>query len=1223
MSFAFKFPKSGEATRASTADLRPLLENLRASASTEALIQAAASDGALPEYRAGLKGALTRLLAPLMIGPRLVAHRPRWSRRRFRRWQAAFLRKLMKRRRLAAKVRRRAGVGPHVQPLGMAKSRIQPVRFNVPVYRVLEPRMVFDGAAADAANQTADAADANTAADGQDHAANADVPDAGDVVAALAEAPQAPAESARTIVFIDASVQDPDAIAAAVPEGAEVIYLDKTEDGLLQIADALAGRTDIDSIHIVSHGEAGVLYLGSSKISSENIDSYSASLSTIGSALSENADILVYGCDVAFGVEGEAFMQRFAAATGADVAASTDDTGSTELGGDWDLETAVGVIETGTLQPVSWAHLLAPITFNNLNGTTVTADTLADNIAGSGVTVVSTSFSGDNSQGGTFTSATGYPAEWLAFDSGVILSTGSTASVLGPNIADNTTVNAPGTGTDADFTTIGGGITSFDTAALSISFIPTSNRITLQFVFGSEEYNEYVYANFNDAIGVWVNGQHVSVTPAGSPISIDTINQAATYNPANGSQTRDHIPGNGIFDSASPSLFINNTPNAGTYNTAMDGFTVTLSLIANVNVGVANTIKIGVADIGDASFDSWLFVRENSLQATTIANTDFATTNVNTAVTISPLSNDTDSDGDPLTVTHVADMPIVAGGAAVTLASGGTVQLTLAGTFIYTPPAGFTGYEDFTYAISDGNGTTAIGFVHVDIGANTPPIVDLNDNGTSAGRDNTVTYNEGSAAIAVATGTASIIDPNDFSYPSLGITLGGFLGGSNEIISIGGTDFAYGSAQTSAVHLGATSFEITYDGANGISIENAAPDSEMPDATLEQLIRSITYRHLGDNPIAGARTLSFLVNDGQADSNIAVATVNVTAANDAPVNTLPATYTAGTSSAIALTGLSVADPDAGSGPITVSLSVSSGTLTALSGSGVTVSGSGSAAITLTGTLADINSYLVSTPPSFATTAIGTTTLTMVTNDQGNTGTGGALSDTDAASITVVAGPVLDLNSTFTTSTGSSSATSNLVTNGTFADNSSAPSGWTESGGIGTGASGRYIWISSTDSITQALTVPANSMSVTELVAAGVKTTTETVVTSSGITAIAFDMAWQNADTGGANDNRLSVAYGGVTYAVFTTGGGAGANGAWSYVGPVGGSVSVGTIAAVGDEVDGHVDFRDHQSALRHHDIRQPGVLVCQRAFRRGQRRSGHRQRRRQQHCDDNDDNLHS
>jgi hypothetical protein len=133
--------------------------------------------------------------------------------------------------------------------------------------------------------------------------------------------------------------------------------------------------------------------------------------------MAENGDILLYGCDVGSGERGQSFIDALASATGADVAASDDATGSEELDGDWSLEVQSGLIEVQSISAVSWDHLLAPIAITNLNGTTITASTLADNIAGSGVTVVSASYSGANSQAGTFTSATGYPSEWLAFDS--------------------------------------------------------------------------------------------------------------------------------------------------------------------------------------------------------------------------------------------------------------------------------------------------------------------------------------------------------------------------------------------------------------------------------------------------------------------------------------------------------------------------------------------------------------------------------------------------------------------------------------------------------------------------------------------------------------------------------------------------------------------------------------------------------------------------------------
>jgi hypothetical protein len=213
---------------------------------------------------------------------------------------------------------------------------------------------------------------------------------------------------------------------------------------------------------------------------------------------------------------------------------------------------------------------MAPISVTALNGTTVTATTLADNISGSGVTVVSATYTGDNSQAGTLPAPPAIRASgWHS----------TLASCCRParHIAhrrehrgehdSRCTRNR----TDADFTLIGGG-TSFDTSALTINFIPDSSQVTLQFTFGSEEYNEYVYANFNDAIGVWVNGVYVALTPSGRAIAIDSINQAGTYNPANGNLANDPNPTNGVYDSSSPSLFINNAPNAGTFATRMDGF---------------------------------------------------------------------------------------------------------------------------------------------------------------------------------------------------------------------------------------------------------------------------------------------------------------------------------------------------------------------------------------------------------------------------------------------------------------------------------------------------------------------------------------------------------------------------------------------------------------------------------------------------------------------------
>ena len=154
---------------------------------------------------------------------------------------------------------------------------------------------------------------------------------------------------ATQILFIDAAVTDVAALLASVDSSIEVVQLNANEDGLAQIARALDGRTDIGALHIVSHGAPGALVLGGVTIDEAALASRGAELVTIRAALGDGADLLLYGCDVAAGDSGAAFTQALAAATGADVAASTDVTGAARLGGNWVLEAQTGSIETTAL----------------------------------------------------------------------------------------------------------------------------------------------------------------------------------------------------------------------------------------------------------------------------------------------------------------------------------------------------------------------------------------------------------------------------------------------------------------------------------------------------------------------------------------------------------------------------------------------------------------------------------------------------------------------------------------------------------------------------------------------------------------------------------------------------------------------------------------------------------------------------------------------------------
>ncbi|MEG4030535.1 MULTISPECIES: DUF4347 domain-containing protein [unclassified Microcoleus] len=157
--------------------------------------------------------------------------------------------------------------------------------------------------------------------------------------------------SSSAIAFIDTQVENYQSLIAGVKPGTEVVVLDGNKDAIDQITDILALRTNIDSIHIVSHGAPGSLQLGDVRFSLDDIecdrDSLQQWFSPQTDSRSKNRpNILLYGCCVAAGETGKAFVKRLSDLTGARVAASHNLTGSVAKGGDWELEVRTGKIET-------------------------------------------------------------------------------------------------------------------------------------------------------------------------------------------------------------------------------------------------------------------------------------------------------------------------------------------------------------------------------------------------------------------------------------------------------------------------------------------------------------------------------------------------------------------------------------------------------------------------------------------------------------------------------------------------------------------------------------------------------------------------------------------------------------------------------------------------------------------------------------------------------------
>jgi Domain of unknown function (DUF4347)/Bacterial Ig domain/Calx-beta domain len=208
-------------------------------------------------------------------------------------------------------------------------------------------------------------------------------------------------QSATTLLFVDAGVKNYQALVAGAQPGTEVHVLNASQDAIAQITTVLTGRANIASLQIVSHGTTGAIKLGETWLDSNALEGYSNQIRAWSNAFTDDADILIYGCDVA--KRDRTFIDRLATLTGADVAASDDATGSLALGGDWDLEVQSGKIESGSALSQASRDRLEELLDLRLNWAQRTTGDHAGSIGvdSAGNTYVATAVSGPNGWGVT------------------------------------------------------------------------------------------------------------------------------------------------------------------------------------------------------------------------------------------------------------------------------------------------------------------------------------------------------------------------------------------------------------------------------------------------------------------------------------------------------------------------------------------------------------------------------------------------------------------------------------------------------------------------------------------------------------------------------------------------------------------------------------------------------------------------------------------------------
>ena len=173
----------------------------------------------------------------------------------------------------------------------------------------------------------------------------------------------------------------------------EYVLLDSDEDGLKKITDTLMQYESITSVHIVSHGSDGEVQLGAVTLNDKLLATRGDEVSLWSNHLSQDADILFYGCDLAATIDGMALVDDIASLSGADIASSDDVTGHEDLGGDWEFEYTVGDIESDIVFSLdaqhNWFGTLATVTVTTLDdvvdGDTSSVDALIANSGADGV----------------------------------------------------------------------------------------------------------------------------------------------------------------------------------------------------------------------------------------------------------------------------------------------------------------------------------------------------------------------------------------------------------------------------------------------------------------------------------------------------------------------------------------------------------------------------------------------------------------------------------------------------------------------------------------------------------------------------------------------------------------------------------------------------------------------------------------------------------------------
>ncbi|NEQ95342.1 MAG: DUF4347 domain-containing protein [Cyanothece sp. SIO2G6] len=781
-------------------------------------------------------------------------------------------------------------------------------------------------------------------------------------------------KTVNTLVFIDSGIDNIQDLSALAIPNSYVFMLLPNVDGLAQITqilqDFLQDNQDEQgdvSIHIVAHGSPGVLYLGTTQLSLNTLETYKPQLKQWFPISAIESSLVLYGCNVAAGESGSEFVELLQKTIGATVRASDTLVGHPSQDGNWDLAVQIGSAVT----PLAFQADVAEQYVGVLNGdrfyryvendpnisfTSIkTSGTRIYKATDQGAPIGADKFNGNddgevgvalpfnfNYYGDIYSDIT------IGVNGGIIL--GTIAGSVSPNNA-SLPDEQPGQG---------------NTTAIVPAIFPFWDDLALD----ESGTGDIYYQAFSDKFIIeWHNLAHFDV---GGVVTFQLIlNQGS--NEINFVYS-DVIFGTTAYDYAGDATIGLSGGENGDDGVQYSQNTPALNGISSIRFLsdprlVTNDITINEAEALILTNEHLLFSDFDSPDTAityTITNIKAGSFTLNNTPLIGPTISFTQDDINNGRVQFIHDQ------------SENEPSFDMTVDDQYTDPT-----------------PRAIGANITFFKLNDAPIFSDLQRSLGLEENNLNTTSGGTSVIIDNDVSLTDTDSPDFnggqirvSYSDGGTTSDQIGIRTTGLVVFDGTLVYYNNTLIGGVSQDS-------NGANGKELI-VTLNGEATAAMVEAVLETLTYQNVSETPV-NTRTLSIVVTDGDGGVSASLpVTITVAADNDAPVIHLPMDQSIVEETPLAFTGetaVSISDVDAiANTNVQVILTATNGVLT--------IDGSDNTTFNLTGTVATINNKLATMVFTPNTNFKGIAILDVVISDQGNSGAGGPLTDSQTLEITV-------------------------------------------------------------------------------------------------------------------------------------------------------------------------------------------------------------------------------